>query len=117
MMGEAKDTVLELIRREGLIVVAIVALGWQVYFLTNQSQQQDALWRQELAEYRVMIQALDEKIGERWIKLADVSAQINVRLTGIEKDIEVLLERDGLNKETTNDRQERQVAPPRAVVE
>ena len=109
-MTDTQSTLLELIRREGLIVVAIGALGWQGYFLTSQSQQQDALWRQELAEYREMIATLDRQIGERWIKLADVSAQINVRLTGIEKDIEVLLEREGLNKETANVRQ-RKISP------
>jgi len=90
-MTDTQNNLFDLIRREGLIVVAIGALGWQVYFLTNQSQQQDALWRQELSEYRVMISTLDEKIGERWIKLTDTSSEMNLRLSEISKDIDILV--------------------------
>ena len=53
--------VIDLLKREGLIVVAIVALGWQVYWLTNSSQQQDHLWREELAAYRDMITEMEIK--------------------------------------------------------
>ena len=91
-MSDTQANILELIRREGLIVVAIAALGWQVYFLTSQSQQQDQKWREELAEYRGMIVVLDEKIGERWIKLADRSAEMNLRLSEIADDLSVLIE-------------------------
>jgi len=88
---DTQTNLFDLIRREGLIVVAIGALGWQVWFLTNQSQQQDALWRQELAEYRVMIADLDSKIGERWLKLTDTSSEINVRLASMSQDLDVLV--------------------------
>ena len=90
-MSDTQANILELIRREGLIVVAIAALGWQVYFLTSQSQQQDQKWREELAEYRGMIVALDEKIGERWIKMADSNAEMNLRMRNIEADLSVLI--------------------------
>jgi hypothetical protein len=96
-MGEAKETILELVRREGLIVIAIVALGWQVYFLTSQSQEQDKLWREELAAYRVMFVDLDAKIGERWIKLTDRSSEINLRLASLDADMKLLLQKANIN--------------------
>ena len=90
-MTDTQTSIFDLIRREGLIVVAIGALGWQVYFLTNQSRQQDQLWRQELSEYRVMITALDNRIGDRWLKLTDTSSEINVRLTAMSQDLDLLV--------------------------
>ena len=90
-MTDTQTNLFDLIRREGLIVVAIAALGWQVYFLTNQSRQQDQLWRQELSEYRVMITALDKQIGERWLNLTATSSEINVRLSAISQDLDLLV--------------------------
>ena len=90
-MTDTPTNIFDLIRREGLIVIAIGALGWQVWFLTNQSQKQDSLWRAELAEYRELIAALDGKIGERWLKLTDTTAEINVRLASMGHDLDVLV--------------------------
>ena len=42
----------ELIRREGLIVLALAALVWQVYWLTMTAVDMDHAWRDELKAYR-----------------------------------------------------------------
>jgi len=42
----------ELIRREGLIVLALAALVWQVYWLTTTTVTMDQAWREELKAYR-----------------------------------------------------------------
>ena len=99
-MSDAQTNLFDLIRREGLIVVAIGALGWQVYFLTSQAQAQDAKWREELSEYRVMIKGLDEKIGERWIAMADRSSEMNLRLSEIAKDVDLLVKNCQTCKQT-----------------
>jgi len=42
----------ELLRREGLIVLALAALVWQVYWLTTSAMAMDQAWREELKAYR-----------------------------------------------------------------
>jgi hypothetical protein len=63
-MTAETQSLFELIRREGLIVIAIAALAWQVYWLTTSSQGQDQFWREEMTKYRDMINAMEMKNTE-----------------------------------------------------
>jgi hypothetical protein len=63
-MTAETQSLFELIRREGLIVIAIAALAWQVYWLTTSSQGQDEFWREEMTKYRDMITAMEMKNTE-----------------------------------------------------
>lgn len=58
-MTAETQSLFELIRREGLIVIAIAALAWQVYWLTTASQGQDQFWRDEMMKYREQIAATE----------------------------------------------------------
>ena len=72
MTVEAQN-LFELIRREGLIVVAIAALAWQVWHVTTTAANQDRLWREEMAAYRVESQ---DEAKRRLQAAADIAQAI-----------------------------------------
>jgi hypothetical protein len=74
----------ELLRREGLIVVAIAALGWQVYFVTKTSAEQDRLWREEMAAYRIESQEEAKRRLQAAADIAQAMTKIVSRLDQVE---------------------------------
>jgi len=83
MTIEQKQHIYELLRREGLIVVAIAALGWQVYWLTNNFAEQDAKWRTELASYREMMLEDTRNRLEKYQQLVTAWTRLDERVTEI----------------------------------
>jgi hypothetical protein len=75
-MSQDAASFFELIRREGLIVLALAALVWQVYWLTTTTVDMDHAWREELRAYRELdmeqhaarLEAYTEMVGT-WTKL------------------------------------------------
>jgi hypothetical protein len=91
-MSQETASFFELIRREGLIVVALAALVWQVYWLTTNAATQDKLWREEMAAYRVESQADAQRrlqgaadIAQALTKVAERLEKVERQCTGIEK--------------------------------
>ena len=91
-MSQETANFFELIRREGLIVVALAALVWQVYWLTTNAAAQDKLWREEMAAYRMESQADAKRrlqgaadIAQAMTKLAERLEKIEKQCAGIEK--------------------------------
>jgi hypothetical protein len=77
-------SIFELIRREGLIVVALGALVWQVYWITTTASEQDRHWREEMAKYRQQ-EILDaENRLQASAEIAQVMTKIVARLESIE---------------------------------
>ena len=82
----------ELLRREGLIVIALAALVWQVYWLTTTSTAQDKLWREEMAIYRMESQAEAQRrlqgaadIAQAMTKMAERLEKVERQCAGIER--------------------------------
>jgi hypothetical protein len=91
-MSQETASFFELIRREGLIVVALAALVWQVYWTTTTSAAQDRLWREEMAAYRVESQADAQRrlqgaadIAQALTKVAERLEKVERQCTGSEK--------------------------------
>ena len=80
-MSEETQHVFELLRREGLIVIAIVALGWQVYWLTSNFAEQDAKWRSELSSYREMMIEDTRNRMEKYQELTAAWTRLDERVT------------------------------------
>mgnify|MGYP001550208906 FL=1 len=86
-MSQETANFFELIRREGLIVVALAALVWQVYWTTTTSAAQDRLWREEIKAYR---EAADARAHSRLQASADIAAVITKmsdRIAAVERVI------------------------------
>jgi hypothetical protein len=84
-MSQETASFFELIRREGLIVVAIAALAWQVYFVTSTSAAQDRLWREEMAAYRVESQEEAKRRLQAAADIAQAMTKIVSRLEQVEQ--------------------------------
>ena len=87
-MPESVSIALEIVRREGLIVIAILALGWQVYWTTSTSSEQDRLWREELAEWRSQSVERDRRSLEAASEIAQAVMRVTARLEAIEDELE-----------------------------
>jgi hypothetical protein len=87
-MSQETASFFELIRREGLIVVALAALVWQVYWLTTTSAAQDKLWREEMAAYRVEAQAEAQRRLQAGADIAQAMTKIVARLDSIEDKVQ-----------------------------
>ena len=84
-MPEPISNIFDLIRREGLIVIALGALLWQVHWLTNNFSAADMLWREEINAYRV---SADNRAQDRMQATAEMTravSQMADRLTTIER--------------------------------
>ena len=78
----------ELVRREGLIVVAIAALAWQVWFSHTTSAEQDRLWREEISAYRVESQEEAKRRLQAAADIAQAMTKMVERLKTIEQQLE-----------------------------
>ena len=78
----------ELVRREGLIVLALAALVWQVWFVTSTSATQDKLWREELAAYRLESQEEAKRRLQASADIAQAMTKMVERLKTIEQQLE-----------------------------
>jgi hypothetical protein len=87
-MSQETASFFELIRREGLIVVALAALVWQVYWLTTTSAAQDKLWREEMASYRVQAQDDAQRRLQAGADIAQAMTKIVARLDELESAVE-----------------------------
>ena len=84
-MSEQINSALELIRKEGLIVVALASLIWQVYWLTTNYSAADLLWREEIKAYRMAAEDRAQKRLEASAEIAQVMTRMAERLERIEK--------------------------------
>jgi hypothetical protein len=91
-MSQDTANLFELIRREGLIVVALAALVWMVYWSTTTSAQQDRLWREEMAAYRVESQADAQRRLQGAADIAQAITKLAERLAEVEKRCKVIKE-------------------------
>jgi hypothetical protein len=78
----------ELVRREGLIVLALAALVWQVYFVTASSAAQDKLWREEMSAYRIESQEEAKRRLQAAADIAQAMTKMVERLRAIEQQME-----------------------------
>jgi hypothetical protein len=84
-MSQETASFFELIRREGLIVLALAALVWQVYFVTASSAAQDRLWREEMSAYRVESQEEAKRRLQAAADIAQAMTKIVSRLEQVEQ--------------------------------
>jgi hypothetical protein len=87
-MSNETASFFELIRREGLIVLALAALVWQVYWLTTTSAAQDKLWREEMAAYRVQAQDDAQRRLQAGADIAQAMTKLVARLDELESAVE-----------------------------
>jgi hypothetical protein len=87
-MSQETASFFELVRREGLIVLALAALVWQVYFVTASSAAQDKLWREEMAAYRVESQEEAKRRLQAAADIAQAMTKMVERLKTIEQQLE-----------------------------
>jgi hypothetical protein len=84
-MSQETVNFFELVRREGLIVLALAALVWQVWFTQTTSAAQDKLWREELAAYRLETQEEAKRRLQAAADIAQAMTKIVSRLEEMEK--------------------------------
>lgn len=84
MTAEAQS-LFELIRREGLIVVAIAALAWQVWHVTTTAASQDRLWREEMSAYRIEASAEAQRRLQAAADISQAMTKIVDRLERVER--------------------------------
>ena len=75
----------ELIRREGLIVLALAALVWQVYWLTDMTVRMDRQWREELKEYRTLQMTQNQERLERYQELSVAWTKLDERVARMKR--------------------------------
>lgn len=76
---------LRLIKDNGLIVIALLALAWQLYFVSTTNAEQDAKWRMELAEYRQMISGFHAGRTQHRGRVIEVLTRFQDTLQAMEK--------------------------------
>lgn len=84
-MSTESASIFELVRREGLIVLALGALVYQVYWMTTGFSEADRLWREEVAAWRVSSMETDRQRTEAKIELASALQQAEDRIHHIEQ--------------------------------
>lgn len=85
--SQLAELALRLIKDNGLIVVALAALAWQLYFVSITNAEQDAKWRTELAEYRQMMDNFHVERGNSRAQIAEALT----RLQGTVKIMEEIM--------------------------
>ena len=81
------ERLLQLVQSKGLIVVALFALIWQVYWLTAQSEKQDTLWRTELGEYRVQIKDMEIDLSKQRADYAQLAEKVLVEVENMSRTV------------------------------
>ena len=81
------ERLLQLVQSKGLIVVALFALIWQVYWLTVQSEKQDTLWRAELGEYRVQIRDMEIDLSKQRADYAQLAEKVLVEVENMSRTV------------------------------
>ena len=81
------ERLLQLVQSKGLIVVALFALIWQVYWLTAQSEKQDTLWRAELGEYRVQIRDMEIDLSKQRADYAQLAQKVLVEVENMSRTV------------------------------
>ena len=75
----------ELVRREGLIVLALAALVWQVYWLTMTAVDMDHAWRGELKAYREQDMKQHQERLEAYTKLVESWTKLDERVARMKR--------------------------------
>ena len=75
----------ELIRREGLIVLALAALVWQVYWLTDMTVRMDRQWREELKAYRELDMDQNQKRLDKYQELSVAWTKLDERVARMKR--------------------------------
>lgn len=83
---------LRLIKDHGLVVIALLALAWQLYFVSTTNAEQDAKWRMELAEYRQMISGFHAGRTEHRGRVIGVLTRFQDTLLAMEKTMSKAVE-------------------------
>ena len=81
------EKLLQLVQSKGLIVIALFALIWQVYWLTAQSEKQDTLWRAELGEYRVQIRDMELDLSKQRADYAQLAQKVLVEVENMSRTV------------------------------
>ena len=81
------EKLLQLVQSKGLIVIALFALIWQVYWLTAQSEKQDTLWRAELGEYRVQIRDMELDLSKQRADYAKLAEKVLVEIENMSRTV------------------------------
>ena len=63
---------LELVREHGLIVLALIALMWQVYFLGTLAKEQQERWRAEILSIQASVSEDQKSRNDNVAKLVEV---------------------------------------------
>ena len=79
-MSQETANFFELIRREGLIVLALAALVWQVYWLTTTTVDMDHAWRDELKAYREQDMKQHQERLEAYAQLVKAWTKLDERV-------------------------------------
>jgi hypothetical protein len=79
------ERLLQLVQSKGLIVVALFALIWQVFWLTSQSEEQDKLWRAELGEYRLQIRDMELDLSKQRADYAQLAEKVLVEVDNMSR--------------------------------
>jgi hypothetical protein len=78
----ATEIVLELLREHGLVVLALLALVWQVWFLGEMARSENAVWRKVIDEMRVEMRDDREaraRAIEEWLPAISLSRDAAMR--------------------------------------
>jgi hypothetical protein len=76
---------LELIRKDGLIVLALAALMWQVWFVSSNAQQEQEAVRVQMNDFAALARETLDQRRQSSIELTSAVTTLNEKISQIER--------------------------------
>lgn len=76
---------LELIRKDGLIVLALAALMWQVWFVSSGAQHEQEAMRAQMSDFAALARETLEQRRQSSMELASAVTALNEKISQIER--------------------------------
>jgi hypothetical protein len=82
--GSPISIALELIRKDGLIVLALAALMWQVWFVSSNAHQEQVATRAQMNDFAALARETLEQRRQSSLELTGVISTLNERVAQLE---------------------------------
>lgn len=76
---------LELLRKDGLIVLALAALMWQVWFVSSNANQEQVATRAQMNDFAALARETLEQRKQASMELTSVVSTLNERIAQLER--------------------------------
>jgi hypothetical protein len=83
--GSPLSIALELIRKDGLIVLALAALMWQVWFVSSNAHQEQVAMRGQMNDFAALARETLEQRRQSGMELTNHVTVLSERVTQLER--------------------------------